>query len=98
MADGVLTPAVSVTSAAAGIAVAKPSVANDITGISLVGIVQSFLSLRFAEDRNRLSSSSFSSPNPSVPEDWVSRSLPVSILNPHPRCIPYLGIQSHLSG
>ena len=37
MADGVLTPAVSVTSAAAGLAVAKPSLSNDITGISLVG-------------------------------------------------------------
>ena len=36
MADGVLTPAVSVTSAAAGIAVAKPSTADKITGISLV--------------------------------------------------------------
>jgi len=97
MADGVLTPAVSVTSAAAGIAVAKPFVANDITGISLVGVFRSLLPLRFAEDRNRLSSS-FSSPNHSVPEDWVSRSLPVSIFNPHPRCVPYLGIQSRLSG
>lgn len=43
MADGILTPAVSVTSAAAGIAVAKPSVgnANDIVGISLVGVFSS---------------------------------------------------------
>jgi KUP system potassium uptake protein len=38
MADGILTPAVSVTSAASGIAVAKPSTINDVTGIALVGI------------------------------------------------------------
>ena len=45
MADGILTPAVSVTSAAAGIAVAKPSVgsADDIVGISLVCIFPSRL-------------------------------------------------------
>ena len=63
MADGVLTPAVSVTSAAAGIAVAKPSTANSVTGISLVGISPLFLPLLFTEDRNRLSSSLFSSPS-----------------------------------
>lgn len=41
MADGILTPAVSVTSAAAGIAVAKPALgnANDIVGISLVCVL-----------------------------------------------------------
>jgi len=50
MADGVLTPAVSVTSAAAGLAVAKPSVANDITGISLVGIASPFLPSPLTED------------------------------------------------
>lgn len=40
MADGILTPAVSVTSAAGGIAVAKPSVGtpSDIVGLSLVRI------------------------------------------------------------
>ena len=38
MADGVFTPAISVTSAVGGIAVAKPSAAHDITAISIVGI------------------------------------------------------------
>ena len=38
MADGVFTPAISVTSAVGGIAVAKPSASNDITAISIVGI------------------------------------------------------------
>ena len=78
MADGVLTPAVSVTSAAAGIAVAKPSAANDIVGISLVGIFLSFLPLLFTKDRNRLFSSPFSSCSHLVQEDWVSCSPPVS--------------------
>lgn len=36
LADGIFTPAVSVTSAVAGIAVAKPSVSSDITPISIV--------------------------------------------------------------
>lgn len=36
MADGILTPAVSVTSAVGGIAVAKPSVESDIVPISVV--------------------------------------------------------------
>ncbi len=36
MADGVFTPAVSVTSAVGGIAVAKPSVSRDIIPISIV--------------------------------------------------------------
>ena len=36
MADGVLTPAVSVTSAVSGIAVVKASVAHDIVPISIV--------------------------------------------------------------
>ena len=66
MADGVLTPAVSVTSAAAGIAVAKPSTADKITGISLVGIFPSSAPSFFTEDRNRLFSSPFSSRNLSV--------------------------------
>ena len=37
MADGVFTPAVSVTSAVGGIAVAKPSVSKDTIPISIVG-------------------------------------------------------------
>ena len=37
MADGVFTPAISVTSAVGGIAVAQPSAASDITAISIVG-------------------------------------------------------------
>lgn len=37
MADGVFTPAVSVTSAVGGIAVAKPSVTHDVVPISIVG-------------------------------------------------------------
>ena len=36
MADGIFTPAVSVTSAVVGIAIAKPSVANDVVPISIV--------------------------------------------------------------
>ena len=36
MADGILTPAVSVTSAVAGIGVAKPNVISDIIPISVV--------------------------------------------------------------
>lgn len=43
MADGILTPAVSVTSAAAGVAVAKPSISNDITGIALAFLIPFFL-------------------------------------------------------
>lgn len=39
MADGVFTPAVSVTSAVGGIAVAKPSVSNDIIPISIVSAI-----------------------------------------------------------
>ena len=38
MADGVFTPAISVTSAVGGIAVAKPSASNQITVISIVSI------------------------------------------------------------
>jgi KUP system potassium uptake protein len=40
MADGVFTPAISVTSAVGGIAVAKPSASHDITAISIVGSIQ----------------------------------------------------------
>ena len=36
MADGIFTPAVSVTSAVVGIAIAKPSVNNDVIPISIV--------------------------------------------------------------
>jgi len=98
MADGVLTPAVSVTSAAAGLAVAKPSVAKDITGISLVGTVPPFLPTLLTEDLNRLFSSPFSSPNPLVREGWGSHSRPVSTPELHHTHHSYLGIQSHLSG
>ena len=38
MADGIFTPAISVTSAVGGIAVAQPSASNDITAISIVSI------------------------------------------------------------
>ncbi|KAI4518197.1 potassium transporter [Schizophyllum commune Loenen D] len=47
MADGVFTPAVSVTSAVGGIAVAKESVTKDITGISIAFLVPIFLAQRF---------------------------------------------------
>lgn len=40
MADGDLTPAVSVTSAVAGIAVAKPSVSHDVVPISIVSLTK----------------------------------------------------------
>lgn len=38
MADGVFTPAVSVTSAVGGMAVAKESVKENITAISVVSV------------------------------------------------------------
>lgn len=68
MADGILTPAVSVTSAAAGIAVAKPSVSGDVMGIALVGAFSSSLQtlLPSTKDCDRHFSSPFSSHNPSV--------------------------------
>ena len=66
MADGVLTPAVSVTSAAAGIAVAKPSTADKVTGISLVSNHLLFLPLLFNRDCYRLSLSPSSLCNLSV--------------------------------
>ncbi|TRM65069.1 potassium transporter [Schizophyllum amplum] len=47
MADGVFTPAVSVTSAVGGIAVAKPSVAKDVTGIAIAFLVPVFFVQRF---------------------------------------------------
>ncbi|KAF8519080.1 potassium transporter [Gautieria morchelliformis] len=47
LADGVFTPAVSITSAVAGIAVAVPSVANKITGISIAFLVVLFAVQRF---------------------------------------------------
>ena len=98
MADGILTPAVSVTSAAAGIVVAKPSAADKITGISLVGVFPSFLPPFSIEDRNRPSSSPFSLRNLSVHQGWVSRLRPVSVLNPRAKCASYPRIQLHLSG
>ncbi|KZT56800.1 potassium transporter [Calocera cornea HHB12733] len=47
MADGILTPAVSVTSAVGGIAVAKPEVTNDIIPISIAFLAALFLIQRF---------------------------------------------------
>ncbi|KAF9561755.1 potassium transporter [Agrocybe pediades] len=47
MADGVFTPAVSVTSAVGGIAVAKPSVISDIIPISVVFLVALFFVQQF---------------------------------------------------
>jgi KUP system potassium uptake protein len=43
MADGILTAAVSVTSAVGGIAVAKPSVSNDVVPISIAFLLALFL-------------------------------------------------------
>ena len=77
MADGVLTPAVSVTSAASGLAVAKPSLINSVTGISLVGILPA-LQLPPAKLCNRLFSSRFSLRNPLAHKGWESHSPPVS--------------------
>ncbi|KAF5315194.1 hypothetical protein D9619_007278 [Psilocybe cf. subviscida] len=42
MADGIFTPAVSVTSAVSGIAVAKPSVGSDITPVSIAFLIAFF--------------------------------------------------------
>ncbi|KAF8139183.1 potassium transporter [Mycena galopus ATCC 62051] len=47
IADGVLTPAVSVTSAVGGIAVAKESVTSKITPISIVILLVLFIAQRF---------------------------------------------------
>ena len=80
MADGILTPAVSVTSAASGIAVAKPSISGDVMGIALVSVFSSFLWTPFllTEDRDRHFSSHFSLRNPLVRDGWVTHSHPVS--------------------
>ncbi|KAM6494401.1 Potassium transporter [Amanita muscaria] len=51
MADGVFTPAVSVTSAVGGIAVAKPSVNNSVIPISIVFIVLLFIVQQFGTAR-----------------------------------------------
>ncbi|KAH9480360.1 High affinity potassium transporter [Psilocybe cubensis] len=51
MADGIFTPAVSVTSAVAGIGVAKPSVVGDITGISIAFLIALFLVQQFGTAR-----------------------------------------------
>ena len=80
MADGILTPAVSVTSAAAGIAVAKPSISGDVMGIALVSIFPSLLQtpVLLTGDRDRRFLYPFSSRNPLVREGWVLHSRPVS--------------------
>ncbi|KJA24112.1 hypothetical protein HYPSUDRAFT_39258 [Hypholoma sublateritium FD-334 SS-4] len=51
MADGVFTPAVSVTSAVGGIAVAKPSVSKDIIPISIVFLLLLFFVQQFGTQR-----------------------------------------------
>ncbi|KJA24114.1 hypothetical protein HYPSUDRAFT_39261 [Hypholoma sublateritium FD-334 SS-4] len=51
MADGVFTPAVSVTSAVGGIAIAKPSVIKDITGISIIFLLFLFFVQQFGTQR-----------------------------------------------
>ncbi|KAH9941946.1 potassium transporter [Amylocystis lapponica] len=43
LSDGILTPAVSVTSAVAGISVVRPSVSNDVVPISIAFLVALFL-------------------------------------------------------
>ena len=47
MADGILTPAVSVTSAVGGIAVVKQSVSSDIIPISIVRLPVQIILLGF---------------------------------------------------
>ncbi|THH10121.1 hypothetical protein EW145_g1548 [Phellinidium pouzarii] len=51
MADGIFTPAVSVTSAVAGIAIAKPEVSGDVVPISIAFIVALFLVQRVGTAR-----------------------------------------------
>jgi len=51
MADGVFTPAVSVTSAVGGIAVAKPNVVADIIPISIVFLLALFFIQQFGTQR-----------------------------------------------
>ncbi|KAF8882060.1 potassium transporter, partial [Gymnopilus junonius] len=51
MADGVFTPAVSVTSAVGGIAVAKPSVSHDVVPISIAFLVVLFAAQQFGTAR-----------------------------------------------
>lgn len=51
LSDGIFTPAVSVTSAVGGLAVAKPSVINKITPISIGFLIALFLVQRFGTAR-----------------------------------------------
>ena len=53
MADGIFTPAVSVTSAVGGIAVTKPAVTKDIIPISIVRLYCIWCHLRILKDRRR---------------------------------------------
>ncbi|POW00603.1 hypothetical protein PSTT_13011 [Puccinia striiformis] len=56
MSDGILTPAVSVTSAVSGIAIPVPSLmGSDITGISIAILVMIFFSQRFGTQKLALS-------------------------------------------
>jgi len=51
MADGILTPAVSVTSAVSGIAVAQPSVINSIVPVSIGFLLVLFFVQQFGTAR-----------------------------------------------
>lgn len=51
LADGVFTPAVSVTSAVGGIAVAKPSVSSNITAIAIAFLIVLFLAQPFGTSK-----------------------------------------------
>ncbi|KAF9510974.1 hypothetical protein BS47DRAFT_1347297 [Hydnum rufescens UP504] len=51
LSDGIFTPAVSVTSAVGGLGVAKPSVLNQVTGISIGFLVALFVIQRFGTSR-----------------------------------------------
>ncbi|KAF8870459.1 potassium transporter [Infundibulicybe gibba] len=51
MADGIFTPAVSITSAIGGIAVAKPSVTSNIVPISVVLLLVLFVAQQFGTSR-----------------------------------------------
>jgi KUP system potassium uptake protein len=51
MADGILTPAVSVTSAVSGIGVAQPSIINSIVPVSIAFLIALFFVQQFGTAR-----------------------------------------------
>ena len=51
MADGILTPAVSVTSSVGGLAVVAPSVADNVRPISIAFLLVLFLGQRFGTQK-----------------------------------------------